>query len=247
MKKNSTFSFFIQDKPYFPLEIRLPHLKKFIKTYDESEVSFFIATAYSLLPSLKKSLNSKTTFFGLNTLFPVERGSFCESIAIKMIVDSKAEFITIGSVDERKLNTGSQGALIAKIKMALASEVTPIICVSDTFQDFEEGVSEKKLIEQLKEINEGLTLKERKKLTIIYDATWIVEGLWKAEESILLKAYENFKSALTQTMTPSIQPTLNLGVAVPVDSPELKEILSLIKEERFGFSWAFFGTLKANP
>lgn len=100
-------------------------------------------------------------------------GQFTGEISIKELKDLGCEYVILGHSERRALGE-TDGMVNKKVKTALKHNLTPILCVGETFEERKEG---NKGIVIMHEVYEGLkdvTLKKGQRIIIAYEPVWVI-------------------------------------------------------------------------
>lgn len=176
---------------------------------------------------------------------PTDEGAFTVDISDKVLAQEEAQFVLIGTPQDRALCLLKGHSLQSKCTTALKGKIPPFICLAETWQEHEDGLSKQILSQQLKAVVEGIPVEELKGLHIIYNAVWINDSLWKVTEEILEKSYIAFKEVVEETLDPSIHGSLHLIPAVPTRCEKLSEIASIMQRPSYAFAGLSLGTIRS--
>ena len=101
-------------------------------------------------------------------------GAFTGETSVDMLKDMNCAYVILGH-SERRAIYGETDALIAeKVKVALDSGVTPILCVGETLEEREGGVMEKVISEQLDAVIDVVGVDAFADIVIAYEPVWAI-------------------------------------------------------------------------
>lgn len=112
---------------------------------------------------------AKFSLGGQNCLWE-EKGPYTGEISPKMLKDSGAEYVIIGHSERRIHFHESDEMINKKLKAALKSGLTPILCIGEKQGEDAQSTVENQLKEDLKEISE----KDAKKIIVAYEPVWAI-------------------------------------------------------------------------
>jgi len=98
--------------------------------------------------------------FGGQSCFWEEKGAFTGEVSPKMLKDLGCDYVILGHSERRKYLKETDEMINKKIKTALKSDLTPILCIEN--------------ISQLKKGTKDLLRKEQKKLIIAYEPVFAI-------------------------------------------------------------------------
>ena len=203
----------------------------------------YITVPYTLIDSMARKLNPNGSHIGAESLLDANEGSFTVTVAGQMLKEIGAEFVLVGTQQERQFLKGNGQSLKNKIDLALKTGITPFLCIGETLHEHHDEASKTVLTDQLKIMIDGLSPKQLNGLTIVHDAAWIYQGLWEADSKELQMAYQTFKDVVSEQFDPEVLSTLRLIPSIPVYSPSLAEIIIALQSPPFGFANFSFGVL----
>ena len=83
-------------------------------------------------------------------VFYEEKGAYTGEVAPAMLLDAGCVYAIIGHSERRKYFHETDGTVNAKIKKALSAGLKPIVCVGETEEEREKGVTEFVIGQQVK-------------------------------------------------------------------------------------------------
>ena len=121
-------------------------------------VEIVICPPFLYILNLKSQiLNLK---LGAQDCFWEEKGAFTGEVSPKMLKDLGCDYVILGHSERRKYLKETDEMINKKIKTALKSDLTPILCIEN--------------ISQLKKRTKDLLRKEQKKLIIAYEPVFAI-------------------------------------------------------------------------
>ncbi len=101
-------------------------------------------------------------------------GAFTGEIAMPMLTDVGCQYVIVGHSERRALFGESDAVIFAKVQAALASGLTPILCIGETDAENRAGQAEQVLAAQLAPVVKGLGSTEKQRLVIAYEPVWAI-------------------------------------------------------------------------
>lgn len=166
----------------------------------------YLETARTAMP-----LNTRVALGGQNCARDAE-GAFTGGISAPMLKDCGAGYVILGHSERRLYMHETDDQVSAKMQAAYDAGLTPIVCVGETEQEYNEGKTLDVLACQLKNWVKGEAL-------VAYEPVWAI-GTGRTPTTVEIgKAHAHIKSILG-----SAQPVLYGG---SVKSANIKEILAI--------------------
>ena len=151
--------------------IMIEKLKKELGEVKKTEV--VICPPFVDLMSADESVKGTNLKLGAQNIFWEEEGAFTGEIS-PLMLKGLCKYVIVGH-SERRIYLGETDKMVAKKAAAcVRHELTPILCVGDSLQDFAEGFSKVTILSQLQAGVNLLTSDEVKKIVIAYEPIWVV-------------------------------------------------------------------------
>ena len=101
-------------------------------------------------------------------------GAFPGEISADMLTDLGVEYVVIGHSERRQYFAETNETVNKRTKAALAGGLKPIICVGESLDQREQGVTEELVRMQVKIALNGVTADELKNVVIAYEPIWAI-------------------------------------------------------------------------
>jgi triosephosphate isomerase (TIM) len=111
---------------------------------------------------------------GQNCSTELKHGAHTGEVAADMLRDVGATYVIIGHSERRQYYGETDASVNQKIRAALASELTPIVCVGETLDQREAGKAEVVVREQVTRGLNELTQAETARIMIAYEPVWAI-------------------------------------------------------------------------
>lgn len=145
----------------------LPGLEPF------SQVDSIICPPFTALASVNWLLRGSSLHLGAQDVYWEEQGAFTGQISPLMVAEL-AEYVILGHSERRAYFNDTDDLVNKKILAALAAGIKPILCVGETLQENEAGLTGEVVKRQL---NAGLTSVKPDQLSTImiaYEPVWAI-------------------------------------------------------------------------
>ncbi|MBQ9314486.1 MAG: triose-phosphate isomerase [Clostridia bacterium] len=156
-----------------PLET-VEFLKKFIDLIKDVEHDIILCVPYiDLLVALELTKNTNIKIGAQNVHFK-DSGAYTGEVSPKMLQDIGVEYVIIGHSERRAYYNETDESVNMKIKAALEHELKPIVCVGETLEQREVGVTKEFVTTQIRNALIGIDAKQMKKIIIAYEPIWAI-------------------------------------------------------------------------
>ena len=111
---------------------------------------------------------------GAQNMHFAETGAYTGEVSGKMLKSIGVEYVIIGHSERRQYYNETDESVNKKIKAALENELKPIVCVGETLEQREAGITKDFVTTQVKNAFEGLEKEDAKKIIIAYEPIWAI-------------------------------------------------------------------------
>ena len=111
---------------------------------------------------------------GAENFYIEDKGSYTGEISAPMLVDAGVKYVIIGHSERREYFKEDDAFLNKKVKKAIASGLTPILCCGETLEQREMGVTMDWIRLQIKSDLAGVAADDVKNLVIAYEPIWAI-------------------------------------------------------------------------
>jgi triosephosphate isomerase len=136
-------------------------------------VDSVICPPFVSLPVVADALSATRIGVGAQNMHFAEKGAFTGECSASMLAPY-CQFVIIGHSERRAMFGESDEAVNKKAKAALASGLTPIICVGESLEQNEAGQTHEFVSGQVKAAFAGLSAQEAAKCVIAYEPIWAI-------------------------------------------------------------------------
>ena len=111
---------------------------------------------------------------GAENFYIEDKGAYTGEISAPMLVDAGVKYVIIGHSERREYFKEDDAFLNKKVKKAIASGLTPILCFGETLEQREMGVTMDWIRLQIKSDLAGVAADDVKNLVIAYEPIWAI-------------------------------------------------------------------------
>ena len=103
-----------------------------------------------------------------------EKGAYTGEVSGQMLKSIGVEYVIIGHSERRQYFAETDETVNKKIKSALTIGLKPIVCVGETLEQREQGITEKIITSQVEKAFEGIGSENLDKIIIAYEPIWAI-------------------------------------------------------------------------
>jgi triosephosphate isomerase (TIM) len=138
-----------------------------------AEVEVVICPGYTALNSVALEIKKSEVRLGAQNCFWDNQGSFTGEISPSVLKEIGCSYVILGHSERREYLKETDQMVNQKVKLALENDLTPIICVGETFQERQDGHKDFKIMEQVNNALAGVELGAQE-LIIAYEPVWVI-------------------------------------------------------------------------
>ena len=103
-----------------------------------------------------------------------EKGAYTGEISAEMLKSVGVEYVIIGHSERRQYFAETDETVNKKLKKALSVGLKPIVCVGETLEQREQGITMQVITSQTEKALEGLEASDVEKVIIAYEPIWAI-------------------------------------------------------------------------
>lgn len=111
---------------------------------------------------------------GAQNMHYKDSGAFTGEISAKMLQDIGVEYVIIGHSERRQYYNETDETVNLKIKSALEHNLKPIVCVGETLEQREAGITNSFVSEQIRKAFGGIESSMLKNIIVAYEPIWAI-------------------------------------------------------------------------
>ena len=152
----------------------LQELESLTKDISRDEIELFIIPSYTTLDSASNAIDQKNIRLGAQNMCWEEQGQFTGEISPLMLQEVGTDIVMIGHSERRHVLGETDEEENKKVLCALNHNFTTLLCVGETGEQKDYGISEEVIRIQLKKGLYGVTKEQTEKLWIAYEPVWAI-------------------------------------------------------------------------
>lgn len=140
----------------------------------DADAEVVVCPSFVCLDAVRKVILGSNIALGAQNLHFEKSGAFTGEVSADMLVAMGVTYVIIGHSERRAYFNETDDTVNKKIKAALAAGLKPIICVGESLQERESGITSEIVSLQTKLALMGLTEQEVAGLVIAYEPIWAI-------------------------------------------------------------------------
>ncbi len=133
-----------------------------------------VCVPYIYIPEVAARLQGTSVAWGAQNVSTEAKGAFTGEIATSMLVDFHCQYVIVGHSERRTLYGETDTLVATKYGVVRAAGMTPILCVGETLQEREQGITEQVVARQINAVIQAHGVASLAKGVIAYEPVWAI-------------------------------------------------------------------------
>jgi triosephosphate isomerase len=146
-------------------------LKERVKDVETEVVTI---VPFTSLSEVKKAVEGSNIKVGAQNMHWEEKGAYTGEVSGQMLKDMGIDYVVIGHSERRQYFAETDNTVNKKVHAAFKYGLNPIVCVGESLEQREQGVTDDLIKYQVKVALMGLSEEQVKNLVIAYEPIWAI-------------------------------------------------------------------------
>ena len=133
-----------------------------------------LCVPYVNIPAAIRLFKDTRVAIGAENLHFEDHGAFTGEVTVDMLKEVGAKYVVIGHSERRQYYNETDFTVNKKVKAALAAGLHPIICVGESLEQRELGVTMELIAYQVKAALAGVPAEKMRHVVIAYEPLWAI-------------------------------------------------------------------------
>lgn len=126
------------------------------------------------LSDVQQSLQGSAIAWGGQNAHSADSGAFTGETSLGMLKEFGCQYVLVGHSERRTLFGETDAVVAEKVAAALAAGVTPMLCIGETLEERESGVTAEVCRRQLQAVLDAVGVAGFRNLVIAYEPVWAI-------------------------------------------------------------------------
>ena len=141
---------------------------------DFPDVEIVLAPPFTALHAAAEAARGSAIGIAAQNIHWEKEGAFTGETSAAMVKEAGAEYVIIGHSERRRLFNETDETVSRKIAAAFGAQLTPVVCIGETLEERDRGVTPVVLDRQIKQGLDGLSGDQIAALVIAYEPVWAI-------------------------------------------------------------------------
>lgn len=133
-----------------------------------------VCPPYTSLALVSKLIEGSPIELGAQNMYHEDEGAYTGEISAKMLKSIGCMYVILGHSERRQYFGETNDLINKKAKKALANGLRPIICVGETLEEREKGITDQVVSAQVKGVLKNLSTSDLDRTIIAYEPVWAI-------------------------------------------------------------------------
>ncbi len=133
-----------------------------------------VCVPFPYLAQAQAALAGSSIAWGAQNLSEQSKGAFTGEVSAAMLLDFGCRYVIVGHSERRSLYGETDAVVAKKYLTAQAAGLTPILCVGESLEERESGVTENVVARQLDAVIEAAGVASLAKAVVAYEPVWAI-------------------------------------------------------------------------
>lgn len=149
-------------------------VKEVVEATKGAECEVVCCTPYVCLAPAIEAAKGTHVKIGAENLHFEDSGAYTGEVSADMLVDLGVDYVIIGHSERRAYNNETDETVNKKIVKALAKGLIPIVCVGESLEEREAGITMDLISIQIKKAFAGVSAEDAAKVVVAYEPIWAI-------------------------------------------------------------------------
>ena len=141
---------------------------------NKPEPLVILCPPFPFLSALSYEIADSGVGLGAQNLHTEASGAFTGEVSAAMLVSVGCSYVIIGHSERRTHFKETDAFINAKMIRALLSSLTPILCIGETLEEREKGITINRIKQQIADDLSGIELTDGTDIIIAYEPVWAI-------------------------------------------------------------------------
>lgn len=212
------------NKTFGEVNSLLSQLKKSVAGV--SGIDIAVCPPYPYLSLAVDILKDTDVGVGAQNMAWERSGAFTGEVSPDMIKDVGCKYVILGHSERRQYFTENDELINKKIKLAIATDLLPIVCVGESLEQRENGETEQVVKSQIAGCLQGLETDAVEKITLAYEPLWAIGTGKTATPEQAQQVHQMLRNWIDTHYNREIAEAIRIQYGGSVKPDNAKELLS---------------------
>ena len=189
------------------------------------EVDVAVCPPFTALESVSRAILDSNLKLGAQNMSEHMNGAYTGEISAGMLKEFSVRFVILGHSERRQYQKESDALIARKAAAAHAASLKPIICIGETLEEREKGLTEKVLTTQLQGSLAGITKEQIEETVLAYEPVWAIGTGRTASSAQAQETHQFIRKLLAQMFDETVARKVRIQYGGSVKPNNARELM----------------------
>ncbi|MEI6515835.1 MAG: triose-phosphate isomerase [bacterium] len=196
------------------------------KLADRTDVEVVICPTFTVLKTVGDVVAGTQVKLGAQNMHWEKDGAFTGEISADMLRDVGCQYVILGHSERRQFFGETDGGVNRKVKVALAANLTPIVCVGETLEEREANKTEDVVTTQVTKSLAGLDETSFRRIVVAYEPVWAIGTGRTATPAQAQEVHALIRKVLAKMCNPGAAQAVRIQYGGSMKPANARELMS---------------------
>jgi triosephosphate isomerase len=133
-----------------------------------------VCVPFPYLAQVQSALAGSSIAWGAQNVSEQAKGAYTGEVSVSMLLDFGCKYVIVGHSERRSLYGESDALVASKYMAAQAAGLTPILCVGESLEERESGITEAVVARQLDAVIQAAGVASLARAVVAYEPVWAI-------------------------------------------------------------------------
>jgi triosephosphate isomerase (TIM) len=139
-------------------------------------VEVYLAPSFTALAAVGQALQGTRVKLAAQNMYFQDSGAFTGEVSPDSLLDACCEYVILGHSERRRIFMEANASINQKVKKALEKGLKPVLCIGETAQERNDGLTEEVNRSQLEESLADIEAEQMRNVVIAYEPVWAINN-----------------------------------------------------------------------
>lgn len=179
--------------------------KLIVRSFDKKNErgQLVLCPSFPALPAVAAVLKGTKIALGAQDVFWKESGPYTGEVSPNVLKELGVQYVIVGHSERRQYLKESDSMIRQKLLAVLASGLTPVLCVGETFGERQSGQTDMVLARQVATATQAVALSPDSRLIVAYEPVWVIGSGQAVEPAEAVRAAQVINHSLLEVWSAS--------------------------------------------
>jgi len=200
--------------------------KQFLPLIAKADIEIGVCPPFIDIEAAVSLTRETNVGIGAQDVYWEEEGAFTGEISPLMLEGLGCKYCIVGHSERRQYFGETDETVNKKVKALLKHQIIPIVCVGETLEQREQGVTEKVCGTQIRQGLSGLTAEEAEKIVVAYEPVWAIGTGKTASAEDAQSTIKYIRSVLAECFGEACAEKIRIQYGGSVKPGNIKELMA---------------------